>query len=66
MARYSVTVRPFVSETGYIEVPDDVKDVGAYVNEHFDDINFAEDYHDYEGTPMTVRDNQGKIVHEEE
>ncbi len=64
--KYSVTVQPFVSETGYIEIPDDVKDIGAYVNEHFDDIKLTEDYHDYEGAPMTVRDNQGEIVHEEE
>lgn len=66
MAKYFVSVQPFVSESAHIEVPDDVKDVAAYIDKHFDNIDFSEDYHDYSGAPMVVRDSNDNIVFEEE
>ena len=64
--KYTVSVQPFVSETGEIDIPDDVKDIGEYVNKHFDDIKFSEDFHEYDGSPMMVRNGNGDIVYSEE
>ena len=62
----TVSVQPFVSEIGKIDIPKGVKDIGKYINEHFDDIEFSEDFHEYDGSPMMVRNSNGDIIYSEE
>ena len=45
-----VTAYPYAITSGYIEVPDKTDNVKAYIDEHFDDIEFGEPDLDYCGT----------------
>ena len=56
---YRVTAYPYVTQTGNIEVPDDVTDVQAYINEHLCDIDYETIDMDYLGTDFEYeKDNE--------
>ena len=54
MAKYEVTASPYCTIIGEIEVPDDVTDAKAYIDEHFDNIKFGTPDLDYCGTDFDV------------
>jgi hypothetical protein len=49
-----VTVYPYASQEGTIQVPDDIPEekVGQYIHDHFNDIALGEVSLDYKGTDI--------------
>ena len=66
MEEYVVTVSPFVSESGTIWIPEGTKDIGEYINAHFSEIRLIEDYHDYSGAHLSVRNKAGEVIYEQD
>lgn len=56
MKTIKVTVRPYAMQEGFIEVPDDVKDVYNYVIDNWEDVDFDSPELDYEGTDVDVEE----------
>lgn len=54
MAKYHITAYPYATQSGEINIPDDITDVKAYVEEHWNEIEFDEPDLDYAGTDFEV------------
>ena len=50
----NITAHPYATVYGTIEVPDGVEDIKAYIDEHFDDIDFGNPDIDYQGTDYDI------------
>ena len=59
MKKVTVIAHPYADQTGFIEVPDGLDEdaAKAYVQEHWNDIEFREPELDYCGTDFEVYDD---------
>jgi len=59
LRKVTVTVQPYATQWGTIDVPDEIRDyedVYSFVEDHFDEIEFGSPELDYEGIDMDIED----------